>query len=90
MVARISRLLAVALLASGCQTAAVPIPHVPEPEAPRHVTRIVFSVDVLDEAEICADVTAPMVFREPNVKGPVCGLTVGELRAWLQRLSRAD
>lgn len=79
-----------ALIASGCQTAAVPLPHVPEPATPQKITRILIAIDVDDDVELCANVTAPMVFRDPNLKGPVCGITVGELRAWLQRLARAD
>lgn len=90
MVCRISRLLAICLLTAGCQPAAVPVPHVAEPVAPQKVLQIRILTSVDDDVELCADVTMPMLFREPNQKGPVCGLTVGELRAWLQRLSRAD
>jgi hypothetical protein len=52
--------------------------------------RIVLPVDVENDAELCVQPTARMVFEQPNLVGPVCGLTVGELRAWLRRQARAD
>lgn len=80
--------MAAALLTVGCQ-APTPLPHVPEP--PSHkVGRLLFLESVDDDTEICAVVTSAMRFRDPDLIGPVCGLTVGDLRAWLQRQARAN
>lgn len=69
--------------------------HVPQPVVPvvaesGSLTRILIAVDVDDDVDLCVQPTAWMLFEEPGLVGPVCGLSVGELRSWLRRQARAN
>ncbi len=95
MVSRVFRLLSslVLVIGSACRSA-TPIqpvaPVAPAAVAQVPLTRILIAVDVNDSVDLCVQPTAVMLFEDPNLVGPVCGLTVGDLRAWLRRQARAD
>jgi hypothetical protein len=79
-------LIASVLLASACRPVALAQPNA----EPQRLTRILIAVDVDDDVDLCVQPTAWMMFDDPGIVAPVCGLTVGELRAWLRRQARAD
>lgn len=73
-------LLAGALLVAGAchmtsALAIVPSASVSQPD------RIVIPVSVSDAASVCVAPTAAMLFDHPLDTGPLCGPTVGQLRA---------
>lgn len=67
-----------------------PLPVVAPPSISNPVTRIVFGVDIPNEAEVCFTPTQYMLMDAPYTVGPVCGMHVGELRQFAMRTARAN
>jgi hypothetical protein len=55
------------------------------PSPPPVLRRIVIAPDIDDAVSVCVLPTAAMLFDHPLDVGPLCGLTVGQLRILIQR-----
>jgi len=55
------------------------------PDPPATLRRILIAPDIADSVAVCVLPTASMLFDHPLDVGPLCGLTVGQLRILIQR-----